>query len=119
MYAYTRTCSIFRNAQEKGLALGGDVNWQLLGAPEERAVALRLASYPATLAAAATSLDPSLLAEYLLNLAREFSRFWKQHSVLNADDPALRQARLTLCARVHAVLGDGLRALAIPTLEAM
>ncbi len=118
LYAYARTASVLRKAEDTQIA-EADIDWSLLGEPEERALALRLALYGQAMQQAAADLDPSKLADYLLQLAKEFSRFWKEQSVLQASSPALIRTRLALCARVRIVLRAGLKALAIEPLEAM
>jgi arginyl-tRNA synthetase len=64
-------------------------------------------------------MDPSILASYLYNLAKGFSRFYHDCPVLAAEDPALCAARLALCQAVLNVLRDALQLTCIPFLEAM
>ena len=117
LYAYARICSMFRKAGEDAFA--GDVDWSLLQAPEELAVGLRLAEYGDVMRRAAQDFDTSGLAGYLLELAKAFSRFYRECPVLSADSAALKRARLALSDRVRSVLADGLQGLTIDTLESM
>ena len=116
-YAYARISSIFRKEAEHELADAPD--WTLLGEPEERELALRCALYGRVLRRAAAELDASGLANYALDLAKAFSRFYRQHSVLSAPTPELRRTRLELCRRVRDVLKDALEVLTIDVLESM
>ncbi|NLE56549.1 MAG: arginine--tRNA ligase, partial [Lentisphaerae bacterium] len=77
------------------------------------------ALYPELLQKAARDLDSSALAGYLLDLAKDFSGFYRNCPVLNADDASLRTTRLALSETVRVILADGLRALTINTLESM
>lgn len=117
LYAYARIASMLRKAGDD--ALDGTVDWSLLTAPEEKDLALRLADYGSTIQRGAQELDTSGIAAYLLELAKSFSRFYRECSVLNADTPELVRARLELSSRVRDVLGAGLHTLTIGTLESM
>ncbi|MDT8391535.1 MAG: arginine--tRNA ligase [Lentisphaeria bacterium] len=117
LYAYARICSMFRKATAD--ALSGEVDWSLLQAPEELGVALQLAEYGHVMRKAAQDFDTSGLAGYLLELAKAFSRFYRECSVLSAESAELRRARLALSDRVRSVLRDGLQSLTIGTLESM
>ncbi|OPZ28508.1 MAG: Arginine--tRNA ligase [Lentisphaerae bacterium ADurb.BinA184] len=117
LYAYARVSSMLRKA-DPGL-LAQPVDWTVLGAPEEKEIALRCAEYGRVLRRAAREFDTSALATYLLDLAKAFSRFYRELSVLSAPTPALCRARLELSRRVQRILQDGLAALTIETLESM
>jgi arginyl-tRNA synthetase len=116
LYAYARLSSVLRKA---GAQSTEPVDWSVLGLPEERLLALRCAQYPETMQRAAATLDTSVLAGYLLDLAKDFSRFWRSCPVLAAPSAAERLARLRLCLVVRDILRDGLSTLTIGTLEAM
>ncbi len=117
LYAYARICSMLRKAGDE--ARTGQVDWSTLGTPEEVDLALRCADYGPVVRQAAREMDSSSLANYLLDLAKSFSRFYRECPVLTAASPALRQARLELSLRVQAVLAAGLAALTIETLDSM
>lgn len=113
---YVRVASLER--KKEGIELAEQPEWQLLGEPAERALAIRCSLYPKILRRAATDLDTSVVAGYLIELARDFSSFWSSCPVLKAD-PSLARTRLELCRRVAAILGDGLDTLGIDKLEEM
>lgn len=117
LYAYARISSMLRRASEEALA--AEVDWSVLGTKEEKALALRCAQYPEIMQKAATNLDGSVVTGYLLDLAKDFSKFYQACPVLAAETPALIRARLELTARVRVLLRDGLNALTIDALESM
>ncbi|MFA6723845.1 MAG: arginine--tRNA ligase, partial [Lentisphaeria bacterium] len=119
LYAYARIASMLRRAKEELKEEKAALDWSLLDSVSEKRLALRCAMYPAALHKAAAELDSSVLAAYLLDLAKDFSSFYKQCSVLNAENPTLRQTRLELSERVREIIGDGLRTLTIDPLESM
>ena len=64
-------------------------------------------------------LEPHRLAAYLFELATAFTAFYEKCPVLKADDDAVRDSRLALCALTLQVLSDGLGLLGIETPEKM
>ena len=117
LYACARISSMLRKAA--GETMTGTVLWSELGTNEERELALRCALYGETIRRAAADFDTSRLANYLLDLAKAFSRFYQLCPVLTAPSPALRRARMALSLRARNVLRAGLHALTIETLDSM
>jgi len=118
-YACARINSIERKAKDAGLNLGADVDWMLASSREEKELSVRISQYPETLKAAAEKMDCSVVSEYLLDLAKSFNRFYREHSVLNAESESLKKTRIALCFRTRDILADGLRTLTIDVPEAM
>ncbi len=117
LYAYARIASMLRKAEPGDL--DGVVDWSVLGSPEEKDLALACAAYGETLRKAAEDFDTAGLAGYLLDLAKAFSRFYRDCPVLTAETPELKRARLELSIRARDILRDGLNTLTIETLESM
>jgi arginyl-tRNA synthetase len=90
--------------------LSGDAEWELIKT---------LAAYPASLVQAAEGMDPSVITAYLYELSRNFSRFYHDCPVLNAETAALASSRLALSRAVLLVLRAALDLVNIPFLEAM
>lgn len=119
-YACARINSIERKAAERGFSINpASLDWSLLASKEEKALAVCASQYPSTIQTAAERLDCSVLVNYLLDLAKAFSRFYRECPVLNADQPALRDARLALCYAARDIFADGLHTLTIEVPEAM
>ncbi len=119
-YACARISSILRKCEEKGVAYAPELaNFAALSSREERELSVRAAIYQSALSLALEKLDTSVISSYLLDLAKSFSRFYREHSVLNADDPGLRNARMGLSILVRDILKDGLAILGINVPEAM
>lgn len=118
LYAYARISSMLRKAAAAG-EQWTDADWSVLGEPAEKALALRCALYPEAVHKAARELDSSTIAGYLLDLAKDFSSFYRNCPALNAPSPELKKARLAISQRVGELLKDGLNTLTINTLESM
>jgi len=118
LYALTRIRSIVRKAAEKfgesepTAAATANIN---IKQPQERALALTLLRYPETVLAAARTLEPHRLCQYLYDLAGDYSTFFEHCHVLNAPDEHTRRSRLRLCQTTERILNDGLNMLGIPT----
>jgi arginyl-tRNA synthetase len=115
-YSYTRIRSIFRKAGASDSSLGGGA--LPAGEPAERALLITLLQYAGTVDAVAQSLQPHRLCNYLYELATGFHQFYEQCRVVDAE-PAVRDARLRLCALVARVLKHGLELLGIGVVEQM
>ena len=119
-YVAARISSIARKAAERGLrADAGSCEWQLLNTPQEKDLAVKLYFYPEVLRTAAARRDCSGIADYLLELAKSFNRFYRDCPILACEDNRVAQARLTLAAAVRTVIADALGTLTIAAPEAM
>ncbi len=112
-YAHARICSILRKAP-----LEPGFNLSLLDNEYEYALTAVLGKYPAAIARAGETCKPSFVARYLIDVAKEFNRFYHQCPVLNAP-PAVRAARLALIDAARQVLANGLSLLGIEAPEEM
>jgi arginyl-tRNA synthetase len=90
--------------------LSGDAEWDLLKL---------MSGYPDAIAESAARMDPSVLAAYLYELSRAFSRFYHDCPILNAAGADLAAARLALSKGVLRILKDALNLICIPFLELM
>ena len=118
-YACARISSIGRKASERGIDLTGSVDWSLLTGTAEKQLALELSFYPSAVQQAASRRDASGLAEYLLNLAKNFNRFYRECPILTAESAELVQARAKLAEQTRKVLVDGLNTMTIRVPESM
>jgi arginyl-tRNA synthetase len=88
-------------------------------AEEEWQLVHRLAGYPQLVVDAARAHNPSMVAGYLYDTAKVFSRFYHDHPIAVAEDPAVRTFRLGLSQAVMTVIRHGLGLLNIPFVDAM
>ena len=119
-YMGARICSMLRKYREAG-AIVDHINFDgsLLVLEEERALVKLIARFGETVEKAAAELDPSVIASYLYELSRLFSKYYHDHPVLKAPEPSLIKARLTLSAMVLQVLRNAFSLIGIPFLETM
>jgi arginyl-tRNA synthetase len=114
-YANARIRSILRKA---GGGPGGEGEaGVILSAPAERALALKLAQFPAAVQMATEHLQPHRLCTYLYETATAFSAFYETCSVLNAESAELRASRLLLSELTSRTITVGLGLLGIEAPE--
>jgi arginyl-tRNA synthetase len=117
-YMGARIVSMLR--KEKGTtAAQGTLHPKLLTHDAEWELIKTLANYPEIVALAATSMDPSVIATYLYELSKSFSRFYHDCPILHAENPDLAASRLALAKAVGQVLQQALYLVCIPFLEVM
>lgn len=118
-YAHARICSIFREAEKRGVEYRtGEFASAFLENPEATALLKQLARFPEDVSDAAASYEPHRIANYLLKLAQMYHKFYTEHRVLS-DDGAMRNAYLCLCDAVRIVLKNGLGLLGVFAPEQM
>ena len=118
-YAHARVCSVLRQLAERGLSWNRD-NGQLarLDNEHESALMVELSRYPEVVEAAASSLEPHLIANYLRELAYALHTYYNAHQFI-VEDADLRDARLTLAVATRQVLANGLDLLGVSAPEQM
>ncbi|MDP6439946.1 MAG: arginine--tRNA ligase [Candidatus Brocadiia bacterium] len=120
-YAHARLCSILRKA---GQDVRADVDFSRLELPEEWALVGLLEDWPARIRFAAETREPSVVANYLLELCARFSTYYSagmrepERRVLCGDE-ALRAARLLLVEGVRHAIRSGLGLLGMAAPERM
>ncbi len=114
-YSHARICSILRKEAPSAKA---PVMGEAYTAKEEEALLLQLGRFPAAVERAADLNKPSVIARYLIDLARDFNQFYHHCPVLKAEGD-LKQARLLLADATREVLARGLYLLGIEAPEKM
>ena len=115
MSAHTRIAGILRNC---GLEPDPDAGVSPLVEPEAHRLVSLVARYPEALREAARQYEPSVLANYLLELARGLHASYTVLRV-KGEEAGKAQARLLLFTAVKQVLRSGLTILGIRPLERM
>jgi arginyl-tRNA synthetase len=117
-YAHARIHSIFRKAEEMGIARRAAAS-VVLGDPIERRLGLELLDFGTAVVETAETLRPHRMCGYLYELAAAFTAFFEACPVLKAPDEATRDSRLALCALTARVLARGLDLLGIAAPQRM
>lgn len=118
-YAHARICSIFRQAEEQGIAVDHDkADLTRLTAEAEFELLRKLGELPQEVADAAEAYAPHRLIRYVYELASQFHSYYKAERVIT-DDAAQTGARLALLAAVRTVIANVLRLIGVSAPERM
>lgn len=113
-YTYARIRSVLRKGAEKHKGTGQEnLN------EKELALIRMMYDFPGTLLEASRTLNPSLIANFLYELAREFNQFYHDHSVLSAETEGQVSQRLLLSEAAGNIIETGMELLGIEVPERM
>ena len=115
-YAYARIASVRDKYQERFPDGDLEAAALVLTEPLERELMIRLLRFPDVVMRAAENYKPSMVADYLFDLAQTYSSFYQNVPFLKAE-PGVRESRVLLCGVIADVLRRGLDLLGIGTPE--
>ena len=119
-YMGARINSILAKAAEAGVTEdSSEAAVALLSSEDEWALIKTLGDYPNVIAKAAENLDPSLVAAYVYEVAKLFSKFYQNCSIVNAENKQLAGARLYLASCTLQVIKNAMNLVLVPYLERM
>ena len=110
-YAYARAINILKKANDD-LSLEESFDYSLLNSKEEILLTKSLLIFPDLIKKAGDSMEPQLIANYLMEIASNFHHYYAKHKVIT-DRKDLSIARLNLINAVRQVLYNGLSILNI------
>ena len=114
-YTYARIMSVLRKAQAEGLdcsAISLD-GMDIAISEKETGLVQLLNSFPDIVKQAAGDYNPSVIANYSYDLAKEFNQFYHDFSIMHEQDVNLKKMRLVLASCVGKVLRLGMGLLGI------
>jgi len=118
-YAHARICSVFRQADEKGIELDvSQTNLTLLTEEIEKDLLRELSRFKSVLESSAIQYEPHQLAYYLRDLSNHFHSYYNACKFI-VDDKNLTQARLALISATQQILKNGLSILGVGAPESM
>lgn len=119
-YMGARINSILAKAAEAGVTEdSSEAAVALLSGEDEWALIKTLGDYPNVIAKAAENLDPSLVVAYVYEVAKLFSKFYQNCSIVNAENKQLAGARLYLASCTLQVIKNAMNLVLVPYLERM
>ena len=94
------------------------VDYSLATNDDEWEIIKLVGSFGDTVRQAGEEYNPMLIAGYLYNLAKHYSKYYHDYPILKSEE-ALAKARVMLSKAVLQVLKNGFALIGIPFLEAM
>jgi len=116
-YTNARIQSVLRKSGKKLPEIPGD--YSKIITEKELSLLKMLYNFPAVISEAGRDLNPSIVASYLYELAKEFNQFYHDHSILNAENETLIHFRLNLVSAVADIISNGMYLLGIEVPERM
>ena len=117
-YTHARICSVLRKADEAGIDHATvDPNVELL--PEEIELIKSLNEFPAIIRQAGDTYSPSVIANYVYDLAKTYNGYYHDPSILREENAAVRSLRLRLSREVARIIRRGMQLLGIDVPERM
>ncbi|MDH5609414.1 MAG: arginine--tRNA ligase [Cyclobacteriaceae bacterium] len=117
-YTHARISALLRRADQLGIEIAVDTS--LVGLHDrERGLIYQLSRYPAVVQVAAEEYAPSVVAQFVFDLAKEYNGFYQEVSIFNEDDTARRAMRLALSLSTARVIRSAMGLLGIDVPERM
>lgn len=118
-YAHARICSIFREAEKRGIVYNPDtVSPELLNTPLAITLMKQIVKFPEEIADAAENFEPHRIASFLIKIAQSYHRFYTEQRILG-DDIDTTQTYLVLSDTARIVIRNGLKILGVSAPEEM
>ncbi len=117
-YTYARIRSIMRKAAEEGIKLNANLYTDEKSQISEKELGLiqMLIGFQDVVRQAADDYNPSVIANYCYDLAKEFNQFYHDFSIMHEPSRELKLFRLVLAQNVGKILklGTGLLGIEVP-----
>jgi arginyl-tRNA synthetase len=120
-YAHARVSSVLRQLKERGLAhdaAQGIASLSRLRESHELQLMKRICAFPEIVRLCAAQYAPHTLVHYLRDLANDFHTYYTAHQFI-VEDPALRDARVTLALAAQTVIRNGLGLVGVSAPDSM
>jgi len=118
-YTYTRIRSVFRKADEMGIAVPEKSPENISINDKEKKLLKLIHDFPAVIYDAGESFNPSLIANFVYELVKEFNQFYHDYSILKEENSDIRNFRLVLSHVVSDMVKNGMELLGIEMPERM
>jgi arginyl-tRNA synthetase len=118
-YSYARINSLLSKAKEKNISVPEKVKANVSLNDKEIQLVKLIHQFPSVIQEAANAMNPSEVANYVYELAREFNQFYHDYSVLGADSQDVTEMRIMLSVQVSKVIRESMWLLGIDLPERM
>ncbi len=115
-YTYARIQSVLRKAAESGIVIPAELPTDVALSEKEEGLIQLVADFAAVVKQAGTDYSPSIIANYIYDLVKEYNQFYHDFSILREENEGLKLFRLALSANVAKVvrLGMALLGMEVP-----
>ncbi len=103
-YTHARIKSVLSKAIDAGIPITGFVKPDYISNSKELDIILLVNQFPEIIQSAADNHNPSLIANYVYELAKEYNQFYHDYTILKESNEGVRLLRLTLSEQVASVI---------------
>ena len=118
-YTHARIKSVLRKAQEQGISIPSILDASISLNEKETGLIQLIAEFPTTVKQASDEYSPSLIANYIYELVKEYNQFYHDFSILKEEDASIKEMRLMLSQNVAKIIKTGMSLLGIEVPERM
>jgi len=120
MFNYVRVRAMLRKATDAGVYKESDlISEDISILPKEKELIIKLYRFNSTLTEAANGFSPALIANYVYDLAKEFSQYYHETPVLKEENKAIMNFRLQLSKTIGDAINSSMKLLGIEVPERM
>lgn len=115
-YTYARIRSVLRKAAEAGIATPAALPADIELSNKEEGLIRLAADFANMVKQAGTDYSPSVIANYIYDLVKEYNQFYHDFSILHEENETVKLFRITLSANIAKIvrLGMGLLGIEVP-----
>ena len=103
-YTHARIKSVLSKAIDAGIPITGFVKPDYISNSKELDIIQLVNQFPEIIQSAADNHNPSLIANYVYELAKEYNQFYHDYTILKESNEGVRLLRLTLSEQVASVI---------------
>ncbi|MBP1613363.1 MAG: argS [Bacteroidetes bacterium] len=115
-YTYARIQSILRKAAETGIVIPDVFSEKIALSEKEKGLVQMVADFAAIVKQAGDDYSPSIIANYVYDLVKEYNQFYHDYSILREENEAVKIFRIVLSSNIAKVikLSMGLLGIEVP-----
>lgn len=118
-YTYARIQSVLRKAAESGIVIPAELPAEIELSEKEEGLIQMVADFAAVVKQAGDDYSPSVIANYVYDLVKEYNQFYHDFSILREENEAVKVFRIVLSANVAKVVRLGMELLGIEVPDRM
>ncbi len=118
-YTHARIKSVLRKAEEQNINIATTIPATISISEKEAGLIRQLSTFPEIVKQAGKEYSPSVIANYIYDLVKEYNQFYHDFSILKEENEDLRSFRLLLSKNVAKIISLGMNLLGIKVPERM
>ncbi len=118
-YTYARIQSILRKAKEAGIGIPQNLPPALILNEKEKNLVQSLSDYANIVNQAGEEYNPSIIANYIYDLVKEYNQFYHDYSILREENEDIKTFRIALSVNIGKIVKSGMGLLGIEVPDRM